>query len=540
MLIFSELQVDKQVKKIEQLKCHEFIDEELQQISFSVLASVFKMAETLRLCLYAGVSGIFEPKKKYLSEVNSDGPKYVGPLGPSFNLLVRAIFGRNKFNYTSIVGNSTEQFDSSSGFYTQGSCMYSMQMNESDFSTTFVSHPLMASNLKQLQPFVSDKLYLFSRYNVSTQIYAADFVKALATVFTVELWMLISLFILMFWVLIKLNVKLVGKFVHRKHKVTKDHLYRVMAQVFNDDYITTETLSMKVSSIFLTLFSFYFVTYLSLLINTDIIVVAEPSIINTYDDLLAKARIKILFMPMFDSFNPFEFADPGSKEGQIWKRSLESVGQDRSKMVIRYSGSKAGKLLEVAQDVSFDSTVDTVAIVSEFNKFSAKFGGCIIKVMIVHKRLLDRNRASALNFYGWLAKDPASQEYILSLAHSTQNKSPYLKQVTTRLAWASNLGLPGMFLYNLKQQPVDLIRIENSEEGDTYRGCLSENYRENMPQVSCAAFQPVQFKVLSYIFAGLMATGMYCFLCEIHYKRKAKCFKLKKRRLLMEIFGMDR
>ena len=92
---------------------------------------------------------------------------------------------------------------------------------------------------------------------------------------------------------------------------------------------------------------------------------------------------------------------------------------------------------------------------------------------------------------------------------------------------------------HLNRPPFEFIRIENAREGDTYRDCLAENYRDNLPHVSYDAFKPVQFKTLVYICATLIFTGAIFLSFEFQIKQKLKASR-RKRKLVAKIIALHR
>ena len=82
-------------------------------------------------------------KVKQLTETNSLVPTYTGPLSKATNLFVYLLFGNDRLNYTLTLKKSVGTLNATSGYYNEGSCLYSMQTNESNFAvgaTLFLSN----------------------------------------------------------------------------------------------------------------------------------------------------------------------------------------------------------------------------------------------------------------------------------------------------------------------------------------------------------------------------------------------------------------
>ena len=495
-----------------------------------------KGKEHLRFCLYAGAVGVTEVDHRFNSGINGRGPRYFGPLAEAFNLWVEVIFGRDRLNYTSVVKPSIGIFNLTSGFYDDESCLHSMQMNKSDFAIGFTNHPVVGESLKYLPPYISDNIYIFSRYIVSNEVRAADFMSAFVYVYSSKVWILSLLFVFAFWMLFKLHMKLLNRSVPSRKRTRDNSLYRVLMQIFSVEYIKSSTLSMKVVSIFMTLLSFYVLKYFTLSMKTDIIVVAEPVILNTYDDLLAKPRLKVIFPAMVDNFARFQSADENSKEKKLWLHSLKEVGGDWHQMVFEMSKTNMIDKSTLVESMVFDSKVEFVGLLSELTKGGARCSCCLLKVVAMYRRGLSADKKQALNFYSWLSKVKEAKEYILCRAHSVSYQTPYLAKIYKRSRRANDLGIVGMFLLKLDRPMIDVVKIESRQEGDTYRDCLADNYRDNMPQVSPAAFSVIQFKTLAYICAGLIALAVYVLFCE----RKRKLNQQVHRRLRQQLIRFRR
>ena len=472
---------------------------------------------------------MFKANSRHASGFNNQGPHYEGPMSEVFNLMIQSLIGGRKINYTSIVKSSMGNLDPETGYYNEGSCLYSMQMNESDFSSATTFHPLMGKDLKQFQPYFDDNLYIFSRYNVTGKMFQADFMSSFAHSFSPALWLLCCLFTLLFWPLFKMQVKFENYLLRKKRKMRDNSLYRLLAQLFQVDYFDSANISTRVTVFFMSIFSFCIFTYLSSTIKTDIVIVDEPKMINSYDDLLAKPRLRIIFPRIIDNFNLFEKAEANSKERRLWEKSLSEFNDNTEKMLFTFSGSSEYKMqfLKDAKRWAYDSNVETVVIVTETTKVGIRSLACLAKMAMIHGLFSSstQEEQQGINFYSWLAKDANSPEHVLSFVHSAHYKSPHLTRVYKSVSWSYALGITVMLKLKSRNPPIELLKINNSKEGDTYRDCMADDYRENMPQVSHSAFTPVQFKTLFFILFTWIALAGYFLACERNRDRRARIMK---------------
>lgn len=96
------------------------------------------------------------------------------------------------------------------------------------------------------------------------------------------------------------------------------------------------------------------------------------------------------------------------------------------------------------------------------------------------------------------------------------------------MSWVAAMGMSDIIHKSASNPPTNEIRIENSKEGDTFRGCMSNNYRENMPHVSHEAFSPIQFRTLSYICISILVMAAIGLFNESYSKRKSAARRKQK------------
>ena len=464
------------------------------------------------------------------SGTSNHGPRYKGPASEVFNLVLRTIVGPVKINYTTIMKESMGYLDPSTGYFDKGSCLYSMQINESDASTTTTYHPLMGKHLKPLQPYVEEDFFILSRYNVSREVYHADVMDAFAYAFSPEIWCLCVLFTFVFWLLFKFYIRVVNQTRRRRDRIRDESMYKVLLQFFGMESIAFNQLTCRMTSFLLTLISFYILTYFTILMKTESVIVPEPKVINSYNDLLAKPRLQMIFFRIIDNFDLFENAEPHTIERKLWQKSLKEVGGDREKMII-----KVGRTEEMmsyfarAQNSIFDSRMETVAILSNTVKGPIRILGCQGKVMALRDMThQERSNSGIQNLFTWISKDPASKNYMLSGVRSDHQTSSFATKKIRRASLAYSMGLTQMMQKKLNEVRFGFIKTTNQFDGDTFRDCLAENYRDNMLHVLPKSLSPIQFRKLSYTFAGLVCLAFICSRFERRKKRKESLMRWKK------------
>ena len=396
-------------------------------------------------------------------------------------------------------------------------------MNESDMGISMVHHPLMADNLIQYEPYVSETTYLLTSYNASIDVKPADFVQAFGDIFSLEVWMCFIAFTFIFWLIVKLYVKYVIRGTMRD-----DALYEVLTHLFQVETIDYQGSTMRVTSLLLTIFSFYIIGYFTLSMKTDIVVVPDSFIVRSYDDLLGRERLRLIFPEIFDVSAQFEFAAPDSKENQLWRKSLKEYKGKRGEMYFEFAGDVIGKIISIMRQALLQQEVIYAAVILEHLQKAAWKLGCLVKTILVFREgevytnVDDKaNPADLKNVHFWTSKDPDSKELIMSMAHSAFYTSSYAKKVYSRSGQVFAMGSVLANTKNMDQPPTDTYKIANQKEGDVYSSCLVEDFRDNLPLVEFDAFALMQFTSLRYLYGLLIAMAFICLVGESTQKRLA-------------------
>ena len=64
------------------------------------------------------------------------------------------------YNYTFVVKKSFGQFNESSGWYDKESCLYSIQIIETDAALVYVRIPVVAHGLSQTMPIIRETMHV--------------------------------------------------------------------------------------------------------------------------------------------------------------------------------------------------------------------------------------------------------------------------------------------------------------------------------------------------------------------------------------------
>lgn len=476
-----------------------------------------RVEENLRLCLYSGIDTAADLDMKTVSGVYSTGPKYRGVMADAFNLFSDVLFSGFRMNYTSIVRSSVGILNKTSGFYDRESCLYSMQINETDVGAAIIRYPVQGHNLTPFKSYMHDKMYMLSRYAVEEKTHSSDCMKALAGALSAKLWLFFVLLVIAIWLLFIFIRHLSPK----TQRATNQSMYQVIAHLLQKDTGDLTVSSWRILSLFLTLMSFFIAAYATNSLSTDIVVVVEPKIIRTYNDLLQKPRIRLVFPRLIDHFEVFESAPPNSKENRLWRKALKEVNGDKSKLLMAIGGSSPQEMFKIMKESAKQmGKVEWVAFLSQTFVTPAKKISCILKACGAFRRFKmnsDKSLLPYLRLYIWASQDADTKDELFTWVHSGNYKSPFATVLYKRANWAIALGFSEMSVFTLTKSP-SLLTVQSREEGDVYRSCLDEDYRNNLPDVSFFPFSLPQYETPVLLFLTLMSIAFVCWASELFFR----------------------
>ena len=521
--------------------------------------------EFVRFCLNSYSSSAVEVDPRTLSGVYGSGAKFSGSLSTFFNWVNDYAFGHEQFNYTFITKKSFGKYNETSGFYDKNSCLYSMQMNETDAAMIYVKMPVIADGLRQTMPVLTETMQILSKYNVTGATKSQEILDNFRLAFDRYIWITLAFFVIAFVILIKVHVNLhnrrvkqrrMGRIVskrpksapanlHRglyndprlkvpnlrhqgpqkiieakesqKDKLTflKDNvIYDVLTHLFQVETIEYDIIPMRIASIFLTLLSFWIFTYFGNLMSTDMVVEEEPSIIRSYLDLLEKKRIQMVFMEIHDDHKDFEYAPPGSVKHRLWQKSLKSVNGNREKMFVKIDdpgsllNSGIGSVMTTVKSDK-ENRIELVAMFSSVVASTARATSCHLKAAFAYKNAKFNSYyakvfKSVINIHSWISVDPDEKDHLATNIFRESFRTPLSKRIEQRMALFLESGMLKYSLHTAQTTTaISDYEITKPDEFDVYRKCMSDNFKDNMNRGELIALQPKQLFSLFYICFGI-------------------------------------
>ena len=454
-----------------------------------------------------------------LSTLSSDNgakrPKFSGRYAETYNFMMDIVFGNEKLNYTSIVGESYGILNETSGYYESG-CLSALQTGRADMGTLYTSFPVVQPGLKQGGVISEDKIVILSPYTVEGSGNLIDLFSGLSLAFDYQLWMLFAALILVFWILVKCQVSVEkAKSREKDRHFCPNIFYQVLTHVLQVESIDYDAPAMKFISFLMTFMSFFILVYLSNLLNTSLVVREKPDVIESYDDLLKVPVLRIYFFSMQDDYKSFEFGKPGSKEYKVWQKARQHYTKEQLLTKPNIGASFAESLMEI---LSGDKNRKSVGIVSGIIAPISRRFICGGKARVLAGN--DETR-HLLNIYSLITSDPEAKTKLIGSVYSDNFTSPLATRIAKRI---NHIFQSGSYLHTIKllDTPYSDISDFSKLQHDEYKKCLLDKYEDNMNNGDdFKIVQVVQLKNASIVCGVLIVLAFYVLIAEF-IKTKTK------------------
>ena len=485
------------------------------------------------LCIFEQVNHFVSIDRRTITSDNgASRPIFTGPYAEPYNMMAQTAFGREKFNYTSVIKKSYGLINGTTGLY-DGGCLAALQQDQADLALLYTRFPVWAHGLRQQQVFEEDKLTILSYYTINESSEIVDIFSSMTCAFDLSLWLLIVACIAVFWLIFKcmifldrLRCRLSSS---RTPEMQSNALYQVLTLCFQVETMDYYSFASRFSSLVATFMTFYVLIYLSNLLNTSMVIHEPPDLVESYDDLLKVPVIRPYFFALQNDYQEFESAPVGSKERKIWQKALANF--DRNDFLIKpgLEGTAA----------SFDNDIiranekknKTVAILSRFLSPLARCVMCAAKArfaFVENDRQLFKSAGVEVQLrrHAHISSDPDVKGRMVGAVLNANFKSPLAGRIDKRCIhlFESGLILKVMKLIAKPMMPMDEF---NSFQHKVYKDCVAEDYHQNMvPSDDVTALGMFQLKQ-SLILAGvLISIAFYLLIAEV-IDEKVKLSELK-------------
>ena len=240
----------------------------------------------------------------------------------------------DEISCTAINSGSVGEFNGS--HYDGGLGM--LQSGQADFFTMFVNTPLKTA-FRYSPPVFEEKFYILSAYNMTNMAESKD-ILYLFDSFSTNLWIAVGVMLL-----ILLSVLVVGRKLLQNINGVYEPIWIISMFSLGQDYLKEINQFLYVFSTTLVFFWFFIIQYLLNTMSTDLVVIQDPNVIQSYQEIISTEYAVPVFMRGFQDHEDFKNGRIGSLERQVWEKGLERVGNQGQKMLVNPIGEFMGEFI---------------------------------------------------------------------------------------------------------------------------------------------------------------------------------------------------
>ena len=191
-----------------------------------------------------------------------------------------------------------------------------VQRNQVDMYLYWAKYPLKGDFL--YSPILNEEnLMILSTYNVSKMSSTKDIIF-MFTEYSGVMWLQIFSVLLA----IAIIMSIANWFSQKRFKFL-DFVWTVLMFALDVDYLKEINNFLMVLSIFLSFFCFFTTQYLLNSISTDMIVIPDPIVIQSYQDIIDHDQVSPGFVKGWQDYEDFKFAEEGTIGKKVWLKGLK-------------------------------------------------------------------------------------------------------------------------------------------------------------------------------------------------------------------------
>ena len=473
------------------------------------------MQAPLRVCVANMAQIITLNEKIPVGKVTNIRPSFEGGLGFIGDFLVDTFWFTN-FNYTVIEATS----------FGIGGCQTLIVRNESDMAVALVEVPVN-EDYDKVHPMFGifhEPLIILQGYNLTSRNHNfADILHQSMMAFTLSLW--IALAVILFLIGLMFKVRqfthnwqhstyfINGRFLPwkskpttRKNQNTSDPFFQVMSLFMHSEATDYSDAYRRVLSLVVTITSFVVITgYFCNLMSTDMVIVEKPKVLNSYQDIIDKESIIVLFAKTLTDYEYFRDA----REGSIEKRMWDIMTKERStEDVILFDPQGVDSLIPVLLQ---GGKGDLVMIISRLFEGPIRSTVCSLRQSFQLMK----------NIMTYAPKDPWSPVYEKSII-VRQTDIPILKRGIDRAWHVFEGGLVGYQTRLTKNSVLLPISMTETKDYDDLRNCISPELLVDKPGYQAATLN--NFHALAKLYLYALLLSLVVLLMELVVKKTKTSF----------------
>ena len=451
------------------------------------------------------VFDIVDKEKWEEGQIHDEFPETWGAFSYLFNTIMSDIFKSLKGNY-SINIESQAGYKMKNGTYT--GCYGSIRDNKSDFSLTFVDFP--TDEYDKIEPYqivLETPLKILSFYRVIKSVGTVnDFLLNSTKSFDDETWFSVFVLILCFIGLLITKRCLSGKRCRISLRRIIGHcVWETLLHFISCESTEYRKFIDRFLSIFMTLSFFLLTTIYFSLMSTDLVSVVKPSVIKSYQDIMNRPNMTLVFASSMSDTEEFEEADdPQLIEYKFWNKYKNRVeladpnGEGREKVL--HILNKLGEL-------------DRVIIMNGFVLNGVRRMLCRLKFAF--------ELPSLENVYTWFSKDPEAKMHQKGfILRKDMKQTRDVKLFRRKLRYAFDMGIIGQFYTQTMEEGLKSTRTFEFHDGlhSQVEKCISDELvYDQMASVDTVVLE--SFHILFTVALVMSIVSIITLAIEFFYKR---------------------
>lgn len=203
-------------------------------------------------------------------------------------------------------------------------CMGRLQENQSDITMQMFKYPMDVDRLKQGLIAYETTLVIGGMYQPIRVGHLAQTLESFLS-FDIHVWLLCLLFVCMVYMTIRLRINLASRLRRSRSLKRQYPLYFTLTHCARYGVMSSRGLNQKFLFLTTSIFSIVIIHYFCSMIKTQLVVIPEPSVYYSYDDVIRRNATPFFIKGMaYDQFFKSKNAPPERKK--LWTYATETFG----------------------------------------------------------------------------------------------------------------------------------------------------------------------------------------------------------------------
>lgn len=404
-------------------------------------------------------------------------------------------------------------------------CIEMIQQNQSDIVMTLADYPVDADDVTQGHVITDSVMQFISVYYKTDEKVVAQILSCFES-FSPALWSLIIATVVTIYLLKRFRVFLLKsastarrtsrfalKKLTKRHQRNRYHLYGILTHMTRIDRVNEKGFFNKTLFVLLSFKSLILVQYFFTLIKTDLVVVKQPEIYQSYDDLLEN-DVLVSFYKGLGQEKYFKFAPHESRERALWNFSMSKRNEEQIMFGFEVDaelfGEKVVNLMQRKEVLALDNIFTPI-----FQVLACKLRSDEQQAERIFK-LLNINR-SVDSMILHVAQDPNAIRSRKTFLYSKYFNGPSYRRIYGRLKHSFELGITHQLLFEVgRLDASDVAGVTTPTEPEklkTLRLCIDGVKVQSKVTLDALMFQNMRSFI--YVISSLLTISGVTALVEL-------------------------